>query len=130
MTFDKEKQEALLRLMTLMMISDDEVHVREFDVIRMVYANMTGIELSDADLLDEVGEAREESGDAAAYASQIADRFNDLEKEIVIKAAFLVGLMDGRFRDPEEETLVDIATALGVSDERLRDIVAELLDVD
>ncbi len=129
MVFQNEKGDALLRLMILMMTSDNKIHDREMALIRDIHWQLTGTELSDAHIAEEVSIVQGEQKNVNEFLQEIAPDFNDNEKELVLKAVFLVGVADGVFRDVEEETLLELAITMGVSTRRLGEIVDEVLSV-
>lgn len=127
MVFEGENRATLLRSMILMMISDREIHVRERELIKDVFPKLTGVALSDSEIDTEIIAAGEEKRDVVTYLRDLAPELSEVERELVIKSVFLVGLADGVYRDSEEENLVNTATALGVSGDRLHEIITEQL---
>ncbi len=127
MVFEGQKRATLLRLMILMMMSDREIHVRERELIKDVLPKLTGVDLSDSQLETEIIAAGREKRDVLTYLRDMAPELSEVEKELVIKSVFLVGLADGVYRDSEEAYLVNTATALGVSGDRLLEIITEQL---
>jgi uncharacterized tellurite resistance protein B-like protein len=130
MGFEGERKATLLRLMIIMMTSDREIHHRERALIKEVHLKLTGAGLSDPEMEAEIVAAGEDNRDLAGYLRDMAPGFSEAERELVIKAVFLVGLADGVFRDQEEEVLREAAATLGVSKDRLQEIVTESLTLE
>ncbi len=61
------------------------------------------------------------------FLQEIAATYTPAERELAMKAVFLVGLADGVFRNAEEAMLSETAQLLGISGERLYEIVEETL---
>lgn len=121
------KQATMLRLMVTMMISDREIHEREVSVIRDIHRQLTDSDLDEAVLAREISAAQKEPRSIHDFIEEIAPHFDPTEKEMVLKAVFLVGLADGKIRDAEEEMLLEVALSLEISTDRLREIVEETM---
>lgn len=130
MVFEGERKTALLRLMIVMMTSDREIHDQERALIRDVHLKLTQADLSDAELDGEIAAASADTRGLATYLRDVAPGYSEAEKELVLRAVFLVGLADGVYRDAEEGVLVETAATLGVSQERLHEIVTDILTME
>lgn len=130
MVFEGDRKTALLRLMVVMMASDREIHERERSLIKDVHLKLTQTALTDVQMNAEIATAAADKRDLAGYLRDVAPEYTEEEKELVLRAVFLVGLADGVYRDAEEEVLAETAATLGVSRERLHEIVTEILTTE
>jgi hypothetical protein len=113
------------RVMVLTMLADHEVQEEEISVIQRVYQQLTGRELTRAELDHDMLQARRSGVSAVTYARAIASRRSAEEKEWLIRGAFHVAAATGELSDRRMEQLKDLPTVLGVEPERFRQIVAE-----
>ena len=130
MGFQDEKRTALLRLMILMMISDKEIDTREKKLIQEIHEQLTGQELGYAEIEREVAAVSGENKQLMAFIREISAGFTPMERELAMRAVFLVGLADGVFRNAEEDMLMETAEILGISGERMHEIVEEVLTTE
>lgn len=130
MGFQGEKRTVLLRLMILMMISDKEIHTREKKIIQEIHEKLTGEDLGYAEIERELAVVGGENKQLMEFLREISAGFTLTERELTMKAVFLVGLADGIFRNAEEKMLMDTAAILEIPGERLHEIVEEVLTTE
>lgn len=113
--FEAEFHKAIKRTMVDMMLADGVVDDEEVRTIQGTYRELTGVELSAADVQQEIRTATEENIPVQQFLGTMAGNLNDAGKEMVITAAFRVAAADGEFQDEEKAYLGEIGTALDMS---------------
>lgn len=115
--------EAIKRVMILMMLADRRVEDPEITAIIEVYGQVTGRELTRADIKREVLIAVSQGEDLDQYLSGLLGKLNNDGKELVIKSAFLIAKSDGHLDERELTLLHRIGGLLELSSEHIEDVV-------
>ena len=126
--FEAEFHRAVKRVMVNMMLADGEVRDDEVEMIRNIYAQLTGNEISEQDVQLEIGQARAAGASVAGSLEPIAGNLNDHGKEIVVKAAFMIAAADGEFHDREKALLAQIGQSLGMTAAHLKGVIRSMLE--
>jgi len=109
----------------LTMLADDHAEPAEIDVLRRVYGEIAGIELSDEDIARDIALARRAPVDAAVYCRAIASRRAEDERNGIVRGAFLIASACGEISAERLEQLKQLPKAFGMSEDRFRGIIAE-----
>jgi tellurite resistance protein len=125
--FEVEFHRAIKRVMVEMMLADGTVDEEELVVIRQVYGQLAGRDITDDEVRKEIVEAETRSGDVISSLRQIAGNLNDKGKEMVIRAAFMVAAADGQFQDEEKELIGSIGQALEMSSAHLNGVISSVV---
>ena len=115
-----------LALMKVMLADGTAAH-EEMQVVRGVYARLTGLELSEEDLKREVALTASAGRDLSAMLGELAPYLNNEGKALVVRAAFMVASADGVLAAEEKQLLGEIAAQLGMTDAEFRDSLSRLL---
>jgi len=124
--FEAEFHRAIKRVMIEMMLVDGAVDAEEIEVVKDIYGQLAGTEISDDDVRKEIVEAETRTRDVAAALLEMAGNLNDNGKEMVVRAAYLVAAADGEFQEEEKELLGAIAQALQMSPSHVNGVIASL----
>ncbi|MGH7464855.1 MAG: TerB family tellurite resistance protein [Longimicrobiales bacterium] len=98
-----EYEQALLRVLALLVISDGHIHPAEVGTVQRVYSAVTGRQLTRAEVTAEARDVAQHPTSAARYLGQVVGFLNDRGKEQVLRGAALVTGADGRVHDAEAE---------------------------
>lgn len=115
-------------LTVLTALIEGEPNRARLDALRRVNHEVSGAELSAADVERELDLARKGNLDIAAYAKQHLDNVTDLGKETVIRAVLAVAMADGGLSAREETEIADLVRALGMTTAHYRGVLAEVED--
>ena len=127
--FEAEFQRAVKQVMVDMMLADGSVDAEEIEVIRNIYGELAGQEISEDAIRAEILEAESSGRDVTETLKGLAGNLNDNGKELVIRAAYMVAAADGVFEDEEKKLIGLIAEAMGMTTAHLRGVIASLSEV-
>lgn len=128
--FQAEFHHAVKRVMVEMMLADGTVEEQELDVIRNIYQQLVGSELSDEDVRKEIVEAETRAGDVTESLKELSAHLNDQGKELVVRAAFMVAAADNEFQDEEKALIGSIGQALQMTPAHLNGVIADMMQPD
>ena len=115
------------RVMILAALASERVTETEYDAIRESYRDLSGKTLSNFDIQQEFGLARQAKGGMTEYASRAFGNLNEHGKEMVIKSVLSVlTASTGTLDDHELDVLNELANTMNVSPAHLRGILTEL----
>ena len=126
--FEAEFHQAIKRMMVAMMIADGTIEDSELEVIQNVYQKLTGIDLPQEVLGEEIRQTKVEGRDVTNTLAEIAGNLNDAGKEMVVKAAFLVAIADGEIQDEEKELISQIGHSLQMSSAHLQGVLHSMME--
>jgi len=121
---------AVRRTMVKMCLADGVVDPAEVEVIRDIYSKLTGVELSEDDVREEIAEAMTDTKTVQQYLSAGIGMFNLKAKELILKAAFFVAAADGEFQEEEQKLLHNIGAALQMTKTQYQTVMDGLLGKD
>lgn len=127
---EAEFARALKQVMVDMMLADGSVDDEELEVIRTIYGQLVGNEISEDAIRAEILEAESAQRDITETLADIAGHLNDNGKELVIKAAYMVAAADGVFEEEEKVMIGTIAKSLGMTSAHLQGVIASLSQVN
>jgi tellurite resistance protein len=116
--------EAIKRVMVLMMLVDRRIEESELIAIGEVFHTVTGRELTRKDIQREVLIARSKEEDLEAYLDGLLGRLNDDGKQLVVRAAMLIAKADGHLDPSEVDLLHRIGTRLELPKMIIKDLMA------
>jgi tellurite resistance protein len=125
--FDSEFQLAMRRVMALMALADDVIEDSEVEMMREIYSDLSGKELTEEQVRTEIDAARSDGKTVHDYVKGVVGMLNDSGKELVVKAAMMIAAADGEFQDEEKELISRIGKALEMTPAHLNGVIAELL---
>ena len=113
-----------LKAMVAVAASDGRLDSREVGLIQQIHEDQTGRRLT----ADEVARAAEAnaSGDPLTDFASVAKALDVSTKEEMIRAAYLVLLVDDRIAGEERKKLIDIAAALQIPEIHFGAILEDL----
>jgi tellurite resistance protein len=117
---------AIRRTMVKMCLADGVVDAQEVETIRKIYSGLTGVELSEDDVREEIAEAMTDTRTVQQYLEAGLGMFNLKAKELIVKSAFFVAAADGEFQDEEKKLLNNIGAALQMSKDQFRAVMDSL----
>lgn len=113
---NRANQQLILQAMVSMASADGETDTAEITVIRSVYANETGEDISTRDVTQAAALLRASSESLSSVLSIANATMDKQVKEVLLKASYLVLLADGRVAARERKRLQDFANALKISE--------------
>jgi tellurite resistance protein len=121
---------AIRRTMVKMCLADGVVDPAEVEAIREIYSKLTGVELSEDDVREEIAEAMTDTKTVQQYLQAGIGMFNLKAKELILKAAFFVAAADGEFQEEEQKLLHNIGAALQMTKTQYQTVMDGLLAKD
>ena len=115
--------EAIKRVMVLMMLVDQRIEETEITAIIDVFHKITGRKLTRKDIKREVLIARSKEENLEAYLAGLLGRLNDDGKQLVVRAAYLIAQADGHLADSELQLLRRIGSRLELPPVVIKDVV-------
>ena len=125
--FEAEFHRAIKRVMVEMMLADGVVDAEEVAVIKDIYKQLAGTEISEDDVRAEIVEAETRTGDVTAALAEMAGNLNDSGKEMVVKAAFMVAAADGEFQEEEKKLIGSIGESLEMSPAHMNGVISSMM---
>jgi len=125
--FEAEFHRAIKRVMVEMMLADGAVDDEEVAVIKNIYGQLAGTDLSADDVRSEIVEAETRTRDVSAALAEMAGNLNDAGKEMVVKAAFMVAAADGEFQEEEKQLITSIGEALQMSPSHMNGVISSMM---
>ena len=126
--FEAQFAIAIRCVMAKITAADGVVDDSEIEMMAVIYENLVGQPISEAELREEVRMVREESFGIHAYLADVAPELNDEGKEAVVRGALSVAMADGEFDDSEHDMILDMAQALELSQAHYRGIVDQFME--
>ncbi len=123
---NRANQQLILQTMVSMASADGETDTAEIAVIRSVYANETGEDISTRDVTQAAAMLRASSESLPSVLSIANATMDKPVKEVLLKASYLVLLADGRVAARERKRLQDFANALKISEIHLSVILEDV----
>jgi tellurite resistance protein len=123
---NRANQQLILQAMVSMASADGETDTAEIAVIRSVYANETGEDISTRDVTHAAAMLRASSENLSSVLSIANATMDKPVKEVLLKASYLVLLADGRVAARERKRLQDFANALKISEIHLSVILEDV----
>lgn len=124
--FEAVFQTAIRRTMIKMCLADGVVDQAEIEVIRDIYGKLTGIELSEDDLREEIADAMTDKQTVQQYLKAGIGMFNSKAKELILKSAYFVAAADGEFQAEEQRLLNNIGAALQMTKTEYQSVMNSL----
>lgn len=122
--FEAEYQTTIRKVMMHMLLADGVVEDAEIDMAQQVYQKVSGQEISQSALREEIYLIRERQEPLADCLAAVRGHLNDEGKEMVIKAALYVALADGEFQQEEQNMLAEIGAALGMTHAHVQGVIS------
>ena len=124
--FEAAFHPAIRRTMVMMCLADGVVDPEEVAVIREVYSKISGVELSEDDVREEIAEAMTDTRSVQDYLRAGIGMFNLKAKELILKAAYFVAAADGEFQAEEQKLLNNIGAALQMTKTQYQNVIDSL----
>ena len=115
------------KVMIAMLLADGEVDASEIGTIQQIYRELSGRDLSTDQIHSEIGELQQAGTQIEAIVGGLAGMLNDVGKEKVVEAAYLVAASDGEFHESEQVLLFKMGEALGLSKSHFSGIMSTLM---
>lgn len=115
---------AVKSIMIHICIADGEVDRDEIGQIQAIYEQLTGTQISDTDLIEEVHATQQGSNSLFELLERIVGQLNDHAKETAITAAYMIAAADGHVDDSEIELIRQVGQALGMTAAHLNGVIA------
>ncbi len=115
---------AILQVMIVMMIIDQDLDAAEVDAVRASYERLTGEHPDDVVVQKVIDEASVEA--VSAHLRAIVRQITPDQRKMIVRAALMVATADGHMRDVEYEYVTMVARDVMVDDDEIREIWGEL----
>jgi len=116
----------LKKIMIIMMLADGKIEESEKIMMKNIYQKMTGSELSNQDIDNEIQFIKENPIDLEDYLNHLFPQLNQSGREEIIKIAYWVSISDSHFDKTEEKLLKKLAKHFQISNAHLRGIILEV----
>lgn len=124
--FEAEYQTAIKKVMMHILLADGVVEESEIAVAQEIYQKISGREISQSSLHEEIYRIRESGESLDDSLTAVRGFLNDEGKELVIKAAMYVALADGEFQQEEQQMVAEIGAALGMTKAHVQGVVGSV----
>ncbi|HEY5564843.1 MAG TPA: TerB family tellurite resistance protein, partial [Rhodothermia bacterium] len=120
-------RELMLRVMVMIMETDNRIFNEEVLRICEIYEEIIGYRLPDRILEDEINAARSTERDVFDLVRGYAGRINDQGKEKVLRAAYHVAESDGDIGDKEQAFFMSLGVAMDMSLQQIDQVLAAVM---
>lgn len=120
-----EYQQAVRRVLALMVATDGVIEDAEIQTVRTIFEAVSGGRLSRSDVLREVDEVTRTPTTVARYLSRVVGYLNDYGKEQVLRAARMVSRADGVVVASELHMMRRLGGVLHLSQKRVEALLRE-----
>lgn len=103
---------AMRRVMVMMLLADGNIEKSEIDIIKGIYARISGSSISDEEVTSEIAEAKKAKLKVKDYLKKVTPYLNKPGKTRVLKSAYYVASADGEFHETEQLFMEEISNAL------------------
>lgn len=114
---------AMRRVMVMMLLADGNINNSELDIIKGIYARISGYALTDEELKEEIEAAKAEDLQVKEYLKRVTPYLNKAGKARVLKSAFYVASADGEFHEAEQNFMDEISQALEIEPSQCKSII-------
>jgi tellurite resistance protein len=121
---------AVKHVMIGMLLADGEIDDDEVAMLQSQYEQMTGTQITEDDLREEIAVVRAAGGSPIELVQRLAPQLNDSGKETVMRAAYAIATSDGSFDDSERLLLAQIGQALGLTRAHLTGLLQEIQNLE
>ncbi len=118
------------RIMILMLLADGSIDEVEIEVIKSVYARVSGYALSDEEIREEIGVATQEKLKVNEYLKKVTPYLNKKGKARVLKSAYYVASADGILHDDEQALMEEISVALDMEPTDYKSVIDSIKKSD
>ncbi|MCB1098621.1 MAG: TerB family tellurite resistance protein [Verrucomicrobiae bacterium] len=124
---EAQYQTTMRQVMISMLLADGTVDNAEIRELQAIFAEMTGRQLDDTSLRQEISQIQSQGGNAIQSLTAVAGVLNDHGKEKVIEGAYRIAAADGTVAPEEQQLLGKIAEMLGLSAAHFKGLMATLM---
>ncbi len=123
---------SMRRIMILMLLADGSIDDTEVEIIKGIYARVSGYALTDDEIRQEIEAASKEKLQVKEYLKKVTPYLNKNGKARVLKSAYYVASADGEFHDDEKTLMEEISQALEMEPSHYKSIIDDIKknDVD
>ncbi len=118
------------RIMILMLLADGCIDKAEIEVIKSVYARVSGYALSDEEIREEIGVAAQEKLKVNEYLKKVTPYLNKTGKARVLQSAYYVASADGILHDDEQALMKEISQALNMEPAHYKSVIDSIKKSD
>lgn len=111
------------RVMIMMLLADGSIEDAEIDVIKGIYAKVSGYALSDEEIRDEIETASQEQLKVKEYLKNVTPYLNKTGKARVLKSAYYVASADGSLHEEEEALMEELSHALDMEPTHYKNVL-------
>lgn len=131
---EQQKIEALYlggikKVMTTMMLADGKIDENEKSMMKDIYEDITGSELSDYDIDEEIKSCKANSVGLTNCLKELFPYLNETGREAIIKAAYWISVADGEVDKEEEKLLIKLGKYFQISRAHLKGIISEVNEI-
>lgn len=113
--FEAIYRSLMLKVMVVMMETDDRIFNEEVMRICEIYEEIIGYRLPDRILEDEINAARSTEREVFDLVRAYADRMNEQGRIRVLRAAYHIAETDGKIAYKEQDFFMSLGVALGLT---------------
>lgn len=116
------------RIMILMLLADGSIDQAEIEVVKSVYAKVSGYALSDEEVRAEIEAASQEKIKVKEYLKKVTPYLNKTGKARVLKSAYYVASADGFLHDDEQALMEEISQALDMDPSHYKSVIDSITE--
>lgn len=118
------------RIMILMLLADGSIDEVEIEVIKSIYARVSGYALSDEEIREEIEAATQENLKVNEYLKKVTPYLNKNGKARVLESAYYVASADGVLHDDEQALMEEISQALDMESTHYESVIDSIKKSD
>ena len=127
MEIEARYQTVMRHVMISMLLADGSVDDSEVRELISLFAEMTGRQLEDATVRQEIAQIQAQGGSVIPSLKEVGEMLNEYGKEKAIEGAYRIAAADGSVAPEEQQMLGQIGEALGLSASHFKGIMVTLL---
>jgi uncharacterized tellurite resistance protein B-like protein len=124
-TVRAEYQQALLRVLALLVVTDGRVHEVELRTVQRVYEAVTGRALGRDEVIAETTAVASQPTTAASYLSRVVGFLNERGKEQILRGAAMVSGADGQLHSSEAEMVRRLGAVMKADPARVEAVLRD-----
>ena len=125
---ESEYERAIRKSMAIMVLADGKIEDSEVTAMTQIYNAITGKDVAEDVMLEEIEETKNEGLDIRTYLKNINGLVNKEGKELVVRALLLIAYADGEFDEEEQKALTDALSEMDISKSDFANIMKNLDD--
>jgi len=114
------------KVMIMMMLADKKIKENEKDLIKKIFKEVSGEELSDEEIEEEITNCKKYPTSMENFLEDSFPYINEQGKQSIVEAAYYISIIDKEYGKEEQDLLKKIAKKLQITSAHLKGIISEI----